>query len=116
MLFKIVHEEPAPPVPVGSGVAGPRLQEVVSRALAKERDERYPTPPRLADDLARGADGAAATAAGGRPTASRRRGSWRAALEAKVGWRKAVAACGAGRAGTPDRWKRGARCERPAAR
>jgi len=46
-----VHE-PAPAVAGDLGLAGPRLQDVMTRALAKEPEERYPTAAHLADDLA----------------------------------------------------------------
>jgi Protein kinase domain/PEGA domain len=52
VLYKIVHEEPAPLDLSSLGEVSPRLQEIVSRALAKEAPERYATASALADDLA----------------------------------------------------------------
>jgi predicted Ser/Thr protein kinase len=51
VLYKIVAE-PAPPLdPSKLGDVGPRLQAVVDRALAKNREERYPRADDLADEL-----------------------------------------------------------------
>ena len=52
VLYKIIHEEPAPLDPGRLGGVSPRLQEVVGRALAKSAEARYPTAGALADDLA----------------------------------------------------------------
>ncbi len=69
VLYKIVHEAPAPLDLASLGALSPRLQEIVTRALAKEVQERYPTATQLADDLAsvlemqRRAEGVAGTPA-----------------------------------------------------
>jgi serine/threonine protein kinase len=50
ILYKIVHEEPDPlasPAPLPE-----RLHEVVTRALAKDREQRYGSATQLADELA----------------------------------------------------------------
>jgi len=52
VLYKIVNEEPAPPDLSALGNLGPRLQAILSRALAKDRDARYPGAAALAEDLA----------------------------------------------------------------
>ena len=52
VLYQIVHEEPSPLDLSSLGELSPRLQEIVSRALAKEPPERYPTATQLAADLA----------------------------------------------------------------
>jgi len=52
ILFKIVHEEPPALDPAHFGGI-PALHEVVSRALAKDPDRRYPTAGALAEDLTR---------------------------------------------------------------
>ncbi len=52
VLYKIVNEEPPPPDLAAVGELAPRLHEVLSRALAKERDARYPGAAALAEDLA----------------------------------------------------------------
>jgi serine/threonine-protein kinase len=52
VLFKIVNDDPAPLDPGPLGGVSPRLQEVVSRALAKNLEDRYPTAAALAEDLA----------------------------------------------------------------
>jgi serine/threonine-protein kinase len=52
ILYKIVNDEPEVLAP--AQLAGlPRLHEIVSRALAKDPDKRYPSASALADDLAR---------------------------------------------------------------
>ncbi len=51
VLFKIVNEEPAP-LPDDLGPATERLQEIVTRAVAKDRDKRYPSATAMADDVA----------------------------------------------------------------
>jgi len=51
VLFKIVNDEPAP-LPDGLGPAGERLQGIVARALAKDRDKRYPSATAMADEVA----------------------------------------------------------------
>jgi serine/threonine-protein kinase len=52
ILYKIVNDEPEVLAP--AQLAGlPRLHEIVSRALAKDPDKRYPTAAALADDLAK---------------------------------------------------------------
>jgi hypothetical protein len=52
VLYKIVHEPP-PPVDLSAlGGIAPRLQAVLERALAKDRDARYPGAAALAEDLA----------------------------------------------------------------
>jgi serine/threonine protein kinase len=51
VLYKIVAE-PAPPLALpGLGDVGSRLQAIVDRALAKNREERYPRADDLADEL-----------------------------------------------------------------
>src|SRR5262249_44500386 len=53
VLYKIVHDPPPPlQLPADLGPAGPRLQQIVERALAKEPDERYASASELADALA----------------------------------------------------------------
>ena len=52
ILYKIVHNE-APPLAVDLGECGAPLQAVLSRALAKEADQRYPSAAALSDDLLR---------------------------------------------------------------
>ncbi len=51
ILYKIVHEEPPPPDLAALGGLGPKLQCVLSRALAKDREARYAGASALADDL-----------------------------------------------------------------
>jgi hypothetical protein len=52
VLYKIVHEAPAP-LPTGElGEAGERLGEIVSRALAKELESRHANASAMAEDLA----------------------------------------------------------------
>jgi len=50
-LYRIVNEDPAPLDPAALGPAGERLGPIVSRALAKDPDSRYPGATALADDL-----------------------------------------------------------------
>ena len=52
VLYKIVNEEPPPPDLSAAGGLAPRLQEILGRALAKDRDARYPGADALAADLA----------------------------------------------------------------
>jgi hypothetical protein len=52
VLYKIVHEEPPPPDLAVFGALGPKLQSILSRALAKDPDARYPGAAALADELA----------------------------------------------------------------
>ena len=52
VLYKIVNEEPPPPDLSALGVLGPRLQSILSRALAKDPDSRYPGAAALAEELA----------------------------------------------------------------
>jgi predicted Ser/Thr protein kinase len=52
VLYKIVNEEPEVPDLTALGELGPRLQAILSRALAKDRDARYPSAAALAGDLA----------------------------------------------------------------
>jgi hypothetical protein len=52
VLYKIVNEEPPPPDLSSLGAIAPRLQSILSRALAKDRDARYPGAAALADDVA----------------------------------------------------------------
>jgi hypothetical protein len=52
VLYKIVNEEPAAPDLSALGEVGPRLQAILSRALAKDRELRYPGAAELAADLA----------------------------------------------------------------
>jgi hypothetical protein len=52
VLYKIVNEEPPPPDLGAFGDFAPRLQSILSRALAKDPDARYPGAAALADDLA----------------------------------------------------------------
>jgi predicted Ser/Thr protein kinase len=53
ILYKIVHEEP-PPLPADAlGEAGPLLQDIVRRALAKDPGARCPSAAALGEDLAR---------------------------------------------------------------
>jgi serine/threonine protein kinase len=66
ILYKIVHEEPAPLEPAQLGESG-ALREIVGRALAKEADERYGTATALADDLAKVARLQTGAAASGLP-------------------------------------------------
>jgi serine/threonine-protein kinase len=51
VLFKIVNEEPAP-LPDDLGPATERLQRIVTRALAKDREKRYPSATAMADGVA----------------------------------------------------------------
>ena len=59
VLYKIVHEEPAPLLQRARAVA-PALDAVVRRVLAKDPGRRYPTARAFADDLARALGEAAA--------------------------------------------------------
>jgi hypothetical protein len=52
ILYRIVHEDPPPPDLGAAGEAGPRLREVLLRALAKDPEARTPGAAALADDLA----------------------------------------------------------------
>jgi hypothetical protein len=52
VLYKIVNEEPPPPDLAAFGVLGPKLGSILSRALAKDPDARYPGAKALADELA----------------------------------------------------------------
>ncbi len=52
ILYKIVHNEPAP-LAADFGECGPALQAVLTRALAKDVDQRHPNASSLADDLLR---------------------------------------------------------------
>lgn len=52
VLYKIVNEEPPPPALAALGGLGPKLQSILSRALAKDPDARYPGAKALADELA----------------------------------------------------------------
>jgi serine/threonine protein kinase len=53
VLYKIVHEPAEPlPLPESLGTAGPRLEEIVEKALAKEAEERYANASLLAEALA----------------------------------------------------------------
>mgnify|MGYP000258257173 CR=1 FL=1 len=51
VLYKIVTEPPAPLDLASLGEPGPRLQVIVERALAKDREERYQGAGELADDI-----------------------------------------------------------------
>jgi len=50
VLFKIVND-PAPPLPNEPGGLGPRLQEIVNKALAKDPGERYAGAAQMAEAL-----------------------------------------------------------------
>ncbi len=52
VLYKIVNEDPPPPDLTALGDLGPQLLSILSRALAKDRDARYPGASALADDVA----------------------------------------------------------------
>ncbi len=52
VLYKIVNEEPPPPDLGALGDFAPRLRQILSRALAKDPDARYPGAAALAADLA----------------------------------------------------------------
>jgi len=52
VLYKIVNEEPPPPDLGALGNFAPRLQQILSRALAKDPDARYPGAAALGADLA----------------------------------------------------------------
>ncbi|HSD67152.1 MAG TPA: serine/threonine-protein kinase, partial [Vicinamibacteria bacterium] len=52
VLYKIVNEEPPPVDLAALGDVAPRLQEILSRALAKDPDARYPGAAALAADVA----------------------------------------------------------------
>jgi serine/threonine-protein kinase len=52
VLYKIVNEEPRTPDLAVLGDLGPRLLSILSRALAKDREARYPGASALADDIA----------------------------------------------------------------
>ena len=52
VLYKIVNEEPPPVDLAALGDFAPRLQEILSRALAKDPDARYPSAAALGYDLA----------------------------------------------------------------
>jgi hypothetical protein len=51
VLYKIVNDEPPPPDLSALGNVGAMLLPILSRALAKDRESRYPTADALADDL-----------------------------------------------------------------
>jgi len=51
VLYKIVNEEPPPPDLGALGDVGRKLLPVLSRALAKDREARYPSAKALADDI-----------------------------------------------------------------
>ena len=53
ILYKIVHEEPAPLPEEELGPGGHALHEAVWRALAKDLDQRWPSAGALGDELAR---------------------------------------------------------------
>src|SRR5215468_2809589 len=52
VLYKIVHEDPPPLDFTSLGELSPRLQEIMSRALAKKLEQRYASASQLGDDLA----------------------------------------------------------------
>ena len=52
VLYKIVNEEPPPPDLAALGALGPKLQSILSRALAKDPGARYPGAAAFADELA----------------------------------------------------------------
>ena len=52
VLYKIVNEEPPPPDLGALGDFAPRLRDILSRALAKDPDARYPGAAALGADLA----------------------------------------------------------------
>jgi hypothetical protein len=52
VLYKIVNEEPPTPDLAALGDIGARLLPILSRALAKDREARYPSAAALAEDLA----------------------------------------------------------------
>jgi serine/threonine protein kinase len=52
VLYKIVHEDPPPLDFTSLGDLSPRLQQIVSKALAKKAEERHASASQLADDLA----------------------------------------------------------------
>jgi serine/threonine-protein kinase len=52
VLYQIVHEEPPPPDLAPLGEVAPLLQSILSRALAKDVDSRYPGAAALGSDLA----------------------------------------------------------------
>ncbi len=52
VLYKIVNEEPPPPDLAALGELGPKLQSILSRALAKDPGARYPGAAAFADELA----------------------------------------------------------------
>jgi len=52
VLYKIVNEDPPPPDLAGLGEVGTKLLPVLSRALAKDPEARYPGAAALAADLA----------------------------------------------------------------
>jgi hypothetical protein len=52
ILYKIVHEEPPPPDLGSLGELGPRLEAILSQALAKDREERFASAAAMADALA----------------------------------------------------------------
>ncbi|MCG6924214.1 MAG: protein kinase [Acidobacteria bacterium] len=56
VLYKIVSEPPPPLDLSPLGEAGPRLEAIVGRALAKDREQRYQGASELADDLQRELD------------------------------------------------------------
>ena len=51
VLFKIVSEPPPPLDVAALGEAGPELKSIVERALAKDREERYPGAAEMAQHL-----------------------------------------------------------------
>lgn len=84
VLYKIVAE-PAPPLDLSKlGEVGPRLQAVVDRALAKNREERYPRADDLADELQAVLDEQLRTSQGGPAPAERLARARRAVREGRL--------------------------------